>query len=158
MYAEFHLSPKVLLGVHVGCGGEGVIEEDESVSVHVEGQVGTRGQNINLSTCIWRAGEHQVSPGIEQTGGINRRSEAATAALNNKTGFFRCSDRIHRGSSPGELQNAADSPSSPLLLGLGGGDWRTWRKPTPGNGRTGKLSTGITCQNPAQNLLVLRQM
>lgn len=53
MYAEFHLSPKVLFGVHVGRGGEGVIEEDESVSLHVEGQVGTRGQNINLSTlCI----------------------------------------------------------------------------------------------------------
>lgn len=53
MYAEFHLSPKVLFGVHVGCGGEGVIEEDESVSLHVEGQVGTRGQNINSSTlCI----------------------------------------------------------------------------------------------------------
>lgn len=68
MYAEFHLSPKVLLGVHVGCGGEGVIEEDESVSLHVEGQVGTRGQNIHLSTlCIQRAGEHQVSHG-EQTG------------------------------------------------------------------------------------------
>lgn len=85
MYAEFHLSPKVLFGVHVGCGGEGVIEEDESVSLHVEGQVGTRGENINLSTlCIWRAGERQVSHGKEQTGGLNRRSEAAAAALHKK--------------------------------------------------------------------------
>lgn len=43
MYAEPHLSPKVLLGVHVGRGGKGVIEEDESVPLHVEGQVGTGG-------------------------------------------------------------------------------------------------------------------
>lgn len=60
MYAEFHLSPKVLFGVHVGCGGEGVIEEDESVSLHVEGQVGTRGQNINLC-CAFRERENTMS-------------------------------------------------------------------------------------------------
>lgn len=46
---EFHLSPKVLFGVHVGRGGKGVIEEDESVSLHVEGQVRTRGEDVILS-------------------------------------------------------------------------------------------------------------
>lgn len=53
---QFHLSPKVLFGVHVGRGGKGVVEEDESVSLHVEGQVGTRGEDSILSiTCCERA-------------------------------------------------------------------------------------------------------
>lgn len=52
MYAEFHLSPKVLFGVHVGRGGKGVIEEDESVPLHVEGQVGTRGEEVVLSILL----------------------------------------------------------------------------------------------------------
>lgn len=46
--AEFHLSPKVLFGVHIGCGGKGVIEEDDSVALHVKGQVGTRGEDVIL--------------------------------------------------------------------------------------------------------------
>lgn len=56
MCAAFHLSPKALFDVDVGRGGEGVIEEDESVSLHIEGQVGTRGEDIILSIpCVQRA-------------------------------------------------------------------------------------------------------
>lgn len=43
---RFYLAPKVLFGVDVGRGGEGVIEEDESVALHVEGQVGTGGEDV----------------------------------------------------------------------------------------------------------------
>lgn len=60
MFAEFHLSPKVLFGVHVRRGGEGVIEEDESVSLHVEGQVGTGRQNVILPPLRIRERENDV--------------------------------------------------------------------------------------------------
>lgn len=53
---QCHLSFKVLFGVNVGRGGKGVVEEDESVSLHVEGQVRTRAEDIILSmACCERA-------------------------------------------------------------------------------------------------------
>lgn len=44
MYMEFYLSAKALLGVHIAGGSEGIIEQDESISLHIEGQVRTRGE------------------------------------------------------------------------------------------------------------------
>lgn len=68
----FHLSPKVLLGVHVGGGGKGVVEEDESVSVHVEGQVGTREKDVRLA--LPRFGR-DIGVHVEKTQAIDIQGE-----------------------------------------------------------------------------------
>lgn len=75
MFAEFHLSPKVLFGVHVGRGGEGVIEEDESVSLHVEGQVGTGRQNVILPPLPFRERENVVYLTWKRGGGVLTRQK-----------------------------------------------------------------------------------
>lgn len=61
---QFHLSSKVLFGVNVGRGAKGVIEEDESVSLRVEGQVGARAEDtvLSIACCerekvVWRKGQ-----------------------------------------------------------------------------------------------------
>lgn len=54
-----HLDAELLLGVNTGGGGEGVVEQDERVGLHVEGQVGAgdeteaRDRTDDLSrTCV----------------------------------------------------------------------------------------------------------
>lgn len=42
MDTEHYLIAKVLLGVHIAGSSEGIIEEDESVCLQVEGQIRTR--------------------------------------------------------------------------------------------------------------------
>lgn len=130
MYAEFHLSAKVLFGVHVGRGSEGVIEEDESVPLHVEGQVGTRGEEVILSIqrCERAIVSHMEKPqpwDIE--GGKDRMHEDVTWTVAKEEHYRdRCeiyghwadfSYRIHRSASLEELQNPADSPSLPWNTG-----------------------------------------
>lgn len=41
---ECYLSAKVLFGVHVAGGSEGIIEQDQSISLNVKGQVRTKGE------------------------------------------------------------------------------------------------------------------
>lgn len=44
MRRERYLSAKFLLGVHTAGGSEGIIEQDESIALHIESQVRTRGE------------------------------------------------------------------------------------------------------------------
>lgn len=41
MYMECYLSAEAPLGVHIAGGSEGIIEQNKSISLHIEGQVRT---------------------------------------------------------------------------------------------------------------------
>lgn len=41
---ECYLGAKVLFGVHVAGGSEGIVEQDKSISLYIEGHVRARGE------------------------------------------------------------------------------------------------------------------
>lgn len=43
MHSECYLSAKFRLGVHAAGSSEGIIEQDESIALHIKSQVRTRG-------------------------------------------------------------------------------------------------------------------
>ncbi len=54
MCRECYLIAKFLLGVHTVGGSEGIIKQDESISLQIKGQVGTAGEGKHICfVCTW---------------------------------------------------------------------------------------------------------